>query len=62
VIDLLEIDEALDAATLERIRRAMNAAPRDPATVLGSKPQRTVVSSIRKATRSLSPRSPELPW
>ena len=51
MIELLQIDHAIDAATLERIRREMHAAPGDPATVLGSKPQHTVVASVRKATR-----------
>jgi SM-20-related protein len=51
VIDVLEIDHVLDAATLEQLRREMRAARGDPATVLGSTPQRRVRSSARKASR-----------
>jgi SM-20-related protein len=51
VIDVLHVDHALDAATLERLRREMTAAQGDPATVLGSAPQQRVTSDARKATR-----------
>ena len=50
MIDVLEIDQALDAASLESIRRGMEAARGDPATVLGSTPEQRVGSSARKAT------------
>jgi SM-20-related protein len=50
VIDVLEIDQVLDAATLGQIRQEMRAAKGDPATVLGLTPHR-VTSSARKATR-----------
>ncbi len=51
VIRVLEIDHVLDAATLERIRQEMGAAPGEAATVLGSTPQERVASSARKASR-----------
>jgi predicted 2-oxoglutarate/Fe(II)-dependent dioxygenase YbiX len=51
VLEPLQIDQALDAATLERIRQEMSAARGDAATVLGLKPEQAVVSSARKATR-----------
>jgi SM-20-related protein len=51
VIDLLEIDEVFEAATLEEIRREMGAAQGAPATVLGSTPQHRITSNARKATR-----------
>jgi SM-20-related protein len=51
VIDVLEIEHVLDAATLEQIRQEMGAAGGDQATVLGSRPQHRVLSSARKATR-----------
>jgi SM-20-related protein len=50
VIDVLEIEDALDGATLERIRDEMRAADGDPATVLGSAPEQRVTSNARKAT------------
>ena len=50
MIDVLEIDQALDAASLEGIRREMDAARGDPATVLGATPERRVGSSARKAS------------
>jgi SM-20-related protein len=51
VIDRLEIDGILDAATLEQIRQEMRAAEGEPATVLGTAPQHRLTSSARKATR-----------
>jgi predicted 2-oxoglutarate/Fe(II)-dependent dioxygenase YbiX len=51
VIDLLQLDHILDAATIERIRKEMLAAEGQPATVLGSIPERTLTSSGRRATR-----------
>jgi predicted 2-oxoglutarate/Fe(II)-dependent dioxygenase YbiX len=51
VIELLEIDRVLDAATLDRIRREMHPAMGEPATVLGLTPQQRVTSTARKATR-----------
>jgi SM-20-related protein len=51
VIDLLEIEEVLDFATVELLRREMGAAEREPATVLGTTPERRVASRARKATR-----------
>jgi SM-20-related protein len=50
VIDLLEIEDVLDSAALELLRREM-AAEGEPATVLGTTPQHDVTSSARKATR-----------
>ena len=50
MIDVLQIDQALDAAALESIRRGMKAACGDPATVLGPTPEQRVGSSARKAT------------
>lgn len=50
MIDVLEIDQALDAASLEWIRREMGAGHGDPATVLGATPQQRDASSARKAT------------
>ena len=46
MIDLLEVAEAFDAATVQQIRAEMVAARGDPATVLGSGP-----STARKTTR-----------
>jgi predicted 2-oxoglutarate/Fe(II)-dependent dioxygenase YbiX len=51
VVDLLEIGDALDAATLQQIREEMGAAEGDAATVLGSTPGDRVASSARRATR-----------
>jgi SM-20-related protein len=51
VIELLEIEAALDASTVDRIRQEMGAAEGDPATVLGSAPQGRIMSRARKATR-----------
>jgi SM-20-related protein len=51
VIDHLQIEHVLEAATVEWIGREMGAAEGDPATVLGSTPEHRVTSSARKATR-----------
>jgi SM-20-related protein len=51
VTDLLEIEQVLEAATLEEIRQEMAAGQGDPATVLGSTPQHRITSNARKATR-----------
>jgi SM-20-related protein len=50
VIEVLEVEHALDGATLERIRREMQAAGGDPATVLGSGAGPRATSSARKTT------------
>jgi SM-20-related protein len=49
LIDPLVLEDALDAPTAEGIRRAMNAAKGQPATVLGRTPEHKVTSSARKA-------------
>jgi SM-20-related protein len=51
VIDVLDIDGVLDAATLELIRWEMRATHGAPATVLGPTQQDRRTSSARKATR-----------
>jgi SM-20-related protein len=49
-IELLEIEHAVDHATLEQIRHEIHAADGAPATVLGSAPGRRSTSSARRAT------------
>ena len=51
MIDLLEIEGALDSAMVERLRGEMAAAAGEPATVLGTTPQHRVASSARKAAQ-----------
>lgn len=51
MIELLEIERFLDAATIDRIRHAMRATEGGPATLLGSTPEHSIVPSARKATR-----------
>jgi predicted 2-oxoglutarate/Fe(II)-dependent dioxygenase YbiX len=50
-IDLLQTDDVLSDASLDRIRREMRAAPGDPATVLGSTPETRVTSTARRAAQ-----------
>jgi SM-20-related protein len=47
---VLEIENAIDGATLEQIRRDIHAADGAPATILGSEPGRRSTSSARRAT------------
>lgn len=51
VVELLEIEDALDHATLERIRSEMREADGDAATVTGAGSGRTATPTVRKATR-----------
>ncbi len=51
MIDHLQIEDVLDATTVEWFRREMGAAEGDPATVLGWTPKHRVTSSARNATQ-----------
>ena len=51
MIDVLEIGDVLDSATVELLRWEMSAAEAEPATVLGTTPQHRVTSSARKAAQ-----------
>jgi predicted 2-oxoglutarate/Fe(II)-dependent dioxygenase YbiX len=51
LIELLEIEHALDAAALDRIREEMRTVGGDPATVLGAAPEQRATSSARRATQ-----------
>lgn len=51
MIDVLEVGQALDAATLARLRHEMRAGTGDRATVLGAPTQGRVISTARKAVQ-----------
>lgn len=51
MIELLEIEHALDGAVFDRIRHEMRTVGGAPATVLGAAPDQRATSSARRATQ-----------